>query len=225
VDSRIVGAGTGVPGFALEVAEPGVDGLPDHVVDLADQGGPVLVAVVVAGLAGQAGVLTQGGMEDRDRFGQGDGQVEEQRALPGFPDGLGAELALAFGGGVRLADQQLRVQVSGFAAVTWRPAQLGTVRCLPLAEQRIVRLALDCLAGLEAERSGAGAPPAAGRFSPGLAGLDVVAGRVPGRAAVDLFPDVVKVIALAQGRDNRQGLIHRQRLRRDCPCSSHGAWV
>ena len=33
-----VGAGAGVPGFALEVAEPGVHGLPDHLVDLADQG-------------------------------------------------------------------------------------------------------------------------------------------------------------------------------------------
>ena len=36
-----VGAGAGVAGFPLEVAEPGVDGLPDHLVDLADQGGPV----------------------------------------------------------------------------------------------------------------------------------------------------------------------------------------
>jgi hypothetical protein len=67
-------------------------------------------------------------------------------------------------------------------------------------------------------------PPAAGWFSPALAGLDVVADRILGRAAVDLLPDVVKVIALAQRRENRQRLIHRQRLRRDCPCSSHGAW-
>ena len=78
---------------------------------------------------------------------------------------------------------------------------------------------------LEAESPGAGAPPAAGRLSAGLAGLDAIPGRVLGRAAVDLLPDVVKVIALAQGCDNRQGLIHRQRARRDCPCSSYGAWV
>jgi hypothetical protein len=57
VDPGVVGAGAGVAGLALEVAEPGVHGLPDHLVDLADQGGPVRVAVVVAGLAGQAGVL------------------------------------------------------------------------------------------------------------------------------------------------------------------------
>ena len=177
-------------------------GLPDHLVDLADQGGPVRVAVVVAGLAGQAGVLAEGGVEDRDALGQRDGQVEEQRALPGLPDGLGPQLALAFGGGVRLGGQQLRVQVGGFAAAARRPAQLGAVRGFALAEQQVIRLALDRLAGLEAERLRAGAPPAAGRFSPALAGLDVVAGRVLGRAAVDLLPDVVKVIALAQRRDN-----------------------
>ena len=225
VDPGVVGAGAGVARLALEVAEPGVHGLPDHVVDLGDQGGPVRVAFRVAGLAGQAGVLAEGGVEDRDRLGQRDRQVEEQRALPGLLDGLGAELALALGGGVRLGGQQLRVQVRGLPAAARAPAELGAVGGLSLAEQQIVRFALDGLAGLEAERSGAGAPPAAGRFSPGLAGLDVVAGRVLGRAAVDLLPDVVKVIALAQGCDNRQRLIHRQRARRDCPCSSDGAWV
>ena len=42
------------------------------------------------------------------RLGQRDRQVEEQRALPGLLDGLGPQLALAFGGGVRLGGQQLR---------------------------------------------------------------------------------------------------------------------
>jgi hypothetical protein len=36
MDSRVVGAGAGVAGFALEVIEADVDGLPDHVVDLGD---------------------------------------------------------------------------------------------------------------------------------------------------------------------------------------------
>jgi hypothetical protein len=64
-----VGAGAGVAGFALKVVEASVDGLPDHLVDLSDEGGPVLVAFLVAGLAGQAGVLAEGGVEDRDRVG------------------------------------------------------------------------------------------------------------------------------------------------------------
>ena len=112
-----VGAGAGVARLALEVAETGVHGLPDHLVDLADQGGPVLIAVLVAGLAGQAGVLAEGGVEDRDRLGQRQGQVEEQGALAGLLDRLGPELAFALGGGVRLGGQQLRVQVGGFAAI------------------------------------------------------------------------------------------------------------
>jgi hypothetical protein len=197
-----VGAGAGVAGFALEVAEPGVHGGPDHVVDLGDQAGPVRIAVVVSGLAGQAGVLAQGGVEDRDRLGQRNRQVEEQRALPSLLDGLGPQFAAAFGGGVRLGGQERGVQVGGFAAVARRAAELSAVGGLTLAEQKIVRLALDGLARLEAERSGAGAPPAAGWLPAALAGLDVVAGRVLGHAAVDLLPDVVKVIALAQRRDN-----------------------
>ena len=123
-----VGAGAGVARLALEVAEPGVHGLPDHLVDLADQGGPVRVAVVVAGLAGQAGVLAQGGVEDRDRLGQRQSQVEEERALAGLLDGLGPQLAFAFGGRVRLGGQQLRVHVGGFAAAIRRPAQPGCHR-------------------------------------------------------------------------------------------------
>jgi hypothetical protein len=54
------------------------------------------------------------------------------------------------------------------------------VRGLTLAEQQVVGLALDPLAGLEAESLGAGTPPAAGQLTSGFAGLDVVAGS-PGR--------------------------------------------
>jgi len=220
-----VGAGAGVPGLLLEVGEPGVDGGPDHVVDLGDQGGPVLITVFVAGLAGQAGVLAEGGVEDRDGLGQRDRQVEEQRALPGLPGGFDPQLMLAPGGGVRLGGQQLRVQVGGLAAAIGRPAQRGAVGSLALAEEQVVRLALDPLAGLEAERFRAGAPPAARRLSSAFTGLDVVAGRVLGRAAVDLLPDVLKVIALAQRRDDRHRLIHRQPKWQNCPCSSRDAWV
>jgi hypothetical protein len=104
----------------------------------------------------------------------------------------------------------LGVQVGGFAAAIRASAELGAVWGLTLAEQQVVSFALNPLAGPEAESLGARSPPAAGRLSPALAGLDVVAGRVLGGTAIDLLPAVVKVIALAQGCDNRQGLIHRQ---------------
>ena len=70
VDPGAVGSGPRVAGLALEVGEPGPDGLPDHVIDLGDQGGPVLISLLVAGLAGQAGVLAEGGVEHRDGLGQ-----------------------------------------------------------------------------------------------------------------------------------------------------------
>ena len=105
-------------------------------------------------------------MEDRDRFGQRDRQVEEEGALPSLLDGLGPQFALAFGGGVRLGGQQRGVQVGGFAAAARRPPQLGAVRGLALAEQQVIGLALDPLARLEAERFRAGAPPAAWWLSP-----------------------------------------------------------
>jgi hypothetical protein len=103
-------------------------------------------------------------VEDRDRLGQGQGQVEEQRALPGLLDGFGAEFALALGGGVRLGCQELRVDVSGFPPVIRVPAELGAIRGLALAEQQVIRLTLDPLAGLEAEGLRAGTPPLSGRL-------------------------------------------------------------
>ena len=178
-------------------------GVPDHVVDLADQAGPVLIAVVVVGLAGQASVLTERGVEDRNGLGERQGQVEEEGALTGLLSGFDPQFMLAICGGVRFGGQQPGVHVGGFAAAAGRPAQLGAVGRPALAEQQVVRFALDRLAMLEAKGSGAGAPPAAGRLTAALAGLDVVAGRVLGRATVNLLPDVVKVIALAQGRHDR----------------------
>src|ERR1017187_8938683 len=199
VDAGVVGSGAGVAGFALEVAEARLDGLVDHVVDFGDQGGPVLVAVFVSGLAGQAGGLAAGGVEDRDGLGQGEGQVEEQGALAGLLDGLGAEFALAFGGGMRLGGQQLGVEVGGFAAAGRGPAELGAVGGLALTEQQVIGFAVNLLAGLQGEGLRAGAPPAAWWFSPAFAGLDVIAGRVLGGTAVSLLPDVLEVIPFAQG--------------------------
>jgi hypothetical protein len=59
--------------------------------------------------------------------------------------------------------------------------------------------------------------PAARRLPAALAGLEVVPGRVLGRAAVHLLPDVLQVIALAQGRHHRHRLIPRQPERQNFP--------
>jgi len=99
---------------------------------------------------------------------------------------------------------QAGIDVGGVMPAARRPAELGAVGRFALAEQQVVRFALDYLAVLEAECFRARAPPAAWRLSPALAGLEVITGRVLRRAAVDLAPDVVQVIAPAQGRDNRQ---------------------
>jgi hypothetical protein len=68
--------------------------------------------------------------------------------------------------------------------------------------------AFDELAAFEAESFRTGAPPPARRLSPALAGLDVIPGRVLDRAAIDLLPDVIQVIALAQSRRNRHQVKH-----------------
>ena len=166
VHAGVVGAGARVARLPLEVAEPGPDGLPDHVIDLGDQGGPVLVTILVACLAGKPGVLAQGGVEDRDRLGQRNRQVEEQGALPGLSGGFDAQLVLAVGGGVRLGSQQAGVDVGGFATAAWGFAERGAVGCFALAEQQVVRGPLDDLAMLEAQGFRAGAPR--GRGSPPL---------------------------------------------------------
>ena len=56
----------------------------------------------------------------------------------------------------------------------------------------------------------AGNPTSGWAALPRFHWLDVLAGRVHGRAAVDLFPDVVRVVTLAQRRDDGCRLIPRQ---------------
>src|SRR5262245_10715842 len=75
---------------------------------------------------------------------------------------------------------------------------------LPLAEQQVIRLPVHDLARLQAERPRARPPPASRRLSPAVARLDVIASRVPSGTAVDMTPDVAKVVALAESRDDRQ---------------------
>jgi hypothetical protein len=65
-DPLAVRAGAGVAGLALEVGEARADRLVDHRVYLGDQVRPVPLPCLVSGLAGQARVLAEGGVEDGD---------------------------------------------------------------------------------------------------------------------------------------------------------------
>jgi hypothetical protein len=112
--------------------------------------GPVLVAFRVAGLAGQAGILAERGVEDRDRLGQGQSQVKKQGALAGLPDSLSAQFALALRSSVRLGGHQLAVHVCGLATIGRGPAELGAIGGLALAEQPVIGFALNLLAGFQA---------------------------------------------------------------------------
>jgi hypothetical protein len=76
--------------------------------------------LLVVGLAGQPGVLAEGCVEDRDRLGQRDREVEEQRAEPGLAGGIDPQFASAFGRGMRLAGQQAGIDVLGFPAAAGR---------------------------------------------------------------------------------------------------------
>jgi hypothetical protein len=102
--------------------------------------------------------------------------------LASLPGSFDPQFAAPFGGGVRLGGQQLRVQVGCLAAVARWAAELGAVGSFTLAEQQVIRFALDPLAMVEAQRFGARAPPASRRFTSALAGLDVIAGRVLDRS-------------------------------------------
>jgi hypothetical protein len=109
-------------------------------------------------------------VEDRDRLRQRQSQVKNNGLCRGLLDSLGPQFALALGGSVRLGSKQQLVTVGGFPAAIRVPAELGAVGCLALAVQKVVRLTLDPLAGLEAEHLGTWAPPSARRLSPALAG-------------------------------------------------------
>ena len=146
--------------------------LLDHFVSLGYQARPVALAIGVTGFAGEARIFAHGGVEDRDGLRKGQGQVEEQRALPRLARCLGAKLALAFRCSLRLGGQQACIDAGRFLAAAGRAAQGSAVGGLALAEQEVVRLALDLLARGEAERLRARAPPAARRLAALLAWLE-----------------------------------------------------
>jgi hypothetical protein len=83
------------------------------------------------------------------------------------------------------------------------PAELSPGARVGLPVDRVVRSALDGLAGGEAEGLYSGSPPAAGWFA-GLGGVNVVpAGGAFGGVVLG-FPDVAEVVALGDGDDYGQ---------------------
>jgi hypothetical protein len=86
--------------------------------------------------------------------------------------------------------------LGGLPAADRRPPQQRAVGSLPLAEQQVVRPALDYLARCEAERLRGRTPPLTRRLTLLLARLDVIGGRVQGQRRLDLLPDVIQVVAL-----------------------------
>ena len=94
--------------------------------------------------------------------------------LAGRLGGFAFELDEPFGGGVRLGGLQPGQVIGERRVAAAGPAEPGPGSRVDLPVDRVVGLALDGLAGDEAEGLGSGSPPPAGRF-PGLGGVDVVA--------------------------------------------------
>ena len=145
-------------------------------------------------------------MEERDGLRHRQGQVEEQRALPRLPASPGTQLPLPLRRGVRLGPQQPGIDLRGLPAADRRPPQRRAIGSFARAEQQVVRVTLDDLAGGEAERLRRRTPPAARGLTALLARLDVIGGRVHRQGRVDLLPHVVQVVALAQRADDSQRL-------------------
>ena len=125
-------------------------------------------------------------MQYRDGLGERDRDVVVGGGLPGRLGGLAFELDQPFGGSVRLGRREPSQVIGEGRIAAAGPAELGAGSRVGLPVDRVVRFAVDGLAGGEAEGLGAGSPPAAGRF-PGLGGVDVVAAggaRRPGAAWV-----------------------------------------
>ena len=100
--------------------------------------------------------------------------------MAGGPGGLAFEFDEPLGGGVRLGRGEPGEVVGEGRVAAAGPAEPGAGTGVGLPVDRVVRCAVDGLAGGEAEGLGAGAPPAAGWFA-GLGGVNVVpAGGVSG---------------------------------------------
>ena len=166
--------------------------------------------MLVSREAGAALVLADGGVQHRDGFGEGDGDVVVGGGLAGGPGGFAFEFDEPFGGGVRLGRLEPGGMVGEGGVAAPGPAELSARTRVDLPVHRVVGPAFDDLAACEAEGLDSGSPPAAGWFA-GLGGAEVVpAGGAFGGVVLG-FPDVAEVVALGDGDDYGQygGLLSR----------------
>ena len=102
VNPDAVVAGAGDPGPGLQVLKSRVVGPVQHFLEVLLSCGPVRGGLLVAVQAGTTLVLSQGGVQHRDRLGERDGEVVVGGGLPGRLRRFAFELDEPFGGGVRL---------------------------------------------------------------------------------------------------------------------------
>ena len=203
VDPGAVIAGAGNPGPGLQVLQRDPVGPVQDLLELLLPPGPVHGRLLVAAHPRAALVLPQRGVQHRDGLGERDGHVVVGGGLAGGPGGFAFELDEPFGGGVRLGRRQPGQVVGERWVAAAGPAELGAGARVGLPVDRVVRLAVDGLAGCEAEGLGAGSPPAAGWFA-GLGGVNVVPAGAASGGVVLGFPDVAEVVSLGDGDDYGQ---------------------
>ena len=139
---------------------------------------PVRRRPLVAGQPRPARVFPDRGVQHRDRLGERDRHVGVGGGLAGRLRRLPLQLDQPLGRGVRLGGQQPRQVIGELRVAAARPAELLPRPRVELPVDRVIRLALDDLAGGEAQRFCSRAPPPARRL-PGLGGVDVVAAGGP----------------------------------------------
>jgi hypothetical protein len=102
VDPDAVVAGAGDPGPGLQVLQRGPVGPEQDLLKRLFASGPVGASLLVSVQAGAALVFPQGGVQHRDRLGEGNRDVVVGGGLPGRLGGFAFEFDEPFGGGVRL---------------------------------------------------------------------------------------------------------------------------
>ena len=106
IDPGAVVAGAGDSGPGLKVLERGAVCPVQDLLELLLPRGPVLGGLIVSGQAGAALVLSDRGVQDRDRLGERDRDVGVGAWLAGRLGGFAFKLDDPFGGGVRLGGLQ-----------------------------------------------------------------------------------------------------------------------